>query len=63
MIGMELWFTQFVVWMQKLCLKEDCDTRHVGGGGVGVAEPTRFRRTYQPPLINTKLCQMPLHLA
>jgi hypothetical protein len=63
MIEMDCWFTQYRVQMQKLCLTEDCDTRHVGGVGVGAAEPSRFGQTYQPPPINTKLYQMPPHLA
>jgi hypothetical protein len=31
MIEMEFWLTQFGVRMQKLCLREDSDTRRVGG--------------------------------
>jgi hypothetical protein len=47
MIEIEFWFTQFGVRIKELCLTGD---------------PTRFGRTYQPPPINTKIYQMPLHL-
>jgi hypothetical protein len=57
---MEFWFTQFGVRVQKLCLTEDCDK---DVSEVGATESSRFGQTYQPPPINTKLCQIPLHLA
>jgi hypothetical protein len=60
MIELEFWFTQFGVQIQKYASRKIV-TRDVLG--VGAAEPSRFGWTYQPPPINTKLCQMPLHLA